>query len=57
MGAWMIWGLKNDVVFKGARVYVENTWELTVLFLQDWAQELVDMQGVFLHGGAIKIAT
>ncbi|KAK1298689.1 hypothetical protein QJS10_CPB14g01311 [Acorus calamus] len=36
----------QGMTFKGARTYVENTWELTTLLIRDWARELVGVREV-----------
>ncbi|KAK1285493.1 hypothetical protein QJS10_CPB20g00703 [Acorus calamus] len=54
-GAWAIWLTRNEVIFKGKRVYVENMWVLAAAMIRDSARVLVGVRGVTLRGGDISI--
>ncbi|KAK1300131.1 hypothetical protein QJS10_CPB13g01036 [Acorus calamus] len=53
-GTWVIWRTRNDAVFKGARVYVENMWALASVLIQDWARDIVGVRGARFGGGVIE---
>ncbi|KAK1309313.1 hypothetical protein QJS10_CPA09g00760 [Acorus calamus] len=45
-GAWAIWHMRNDAVFKNTWIYTENMWDFTTLLVRDWARELTGAEGV-----------
>ncbi|KAK1315875.1 hypothetical protein QJS10_CPA05g01948 [Acorus calamus] len=54
-GAWSIWRARNEAIFKGSRVYVENLWESTASLISQWGRGIVGVQGVTFTGGRIII--
>ncbi|KAK1313371.1 hypothetical protein QJS10_CPA06g01149 [Acorus calamus] len=52
---WTIWLTRNDVIFKGARVYTENMWAMAAMLVWEWACGLAGTRGAILGGGDIRL--
>ncbi|KAK1273818.1 hypothetical protein QJS04_geneDACA012430 [Acorus gramineus] len=46
---WAIWLIRNGVVFRKQRFYIENLWEKTVGLIRDWGCSLAGARSVKLY--------
>ncbi|KAK1315317.1 hypothetical protein QJS10_CPA06g00976 [Acorus calamus] len=51
VSAWSIWHARNETIFKGSHVYVENTWKSTAALVSQWGRGIAGVRGAYYQGG------